>query len=365
MASSTPSETTGKEEAGNQNYLKRHYFEAIFKEGWSFSGFERDKVWLNDCNGKFFDVSGLSGADSPTDGRGAAFADFDNDGDNDVFVHTIQGQRHLLFRNDAGSRGRFLRVELEGSRSNRGGVGAVVTVTVAGRKLARLRSAGSGFLSSHDPRLLFGLGRSESAERVEIDWPSGEKQVFEKVASNTGIRVKEGESRYETVRPKRFRFADPGPEPSEGPLLAEGDVFPDFSLATPAGERRSISQIRGDGKPALVNLWATWCVPCQHEMPILQTLAQKYASCLPVVGISLDVEDVAKVGPFLAEKGITYPVLLAEKDTPTKVFPEDKVSLPASFLVDGRGRVKSVYLGGSDATLRRLERDIAGICGVK
>ena len=105
MASSAPDERTGAETVGSQAYFKRHYFEKIFAEGWSFSGFERNKVFLNRQDGTFLDISGVSGADSPTDGRGTVFGDFDNDGDTDVFVHTTQKSRHLLFRNDRGSSG--------------------------------------------------------------------------------------------------------------------------------------------------------------------------------------------------------------------------------------------------------------------
>ena len=183
MASSAPSAATGKEEAGNQGYFKRHYFEKIFKEGWSFSGFERDKVFLNKRDGSFLDVSGVSGADSPTDARGVAFADYDNDGDMDIFVHTIQGTRHLLFRNDVGTKGNFVRVELEGTKSNRDAYGAKLTVNFRRgnevfQRVFERRSARS-YASACDPRVRVGLGREPvQLEKVEIRWPSGTRQVL-------------------------------------------------------------------------------------------------------------------------------------------------------------------------------------------
>ena len=89
MASSAPDERTGEEQAGSTAYFKRHYLDALLEKGWSFSGFERDKLFLNRGDGSYLDLSGVSGADSVTDGRGVAFGDFDNDGWEDLF--TVNG----------------------------------------------------------------------------------------------------------------------------------------------------------------------------------------------------------------------------------------------------------------------------------
>ena len=102
------------EQAGNQQYQTNH-MNAIFRQGFSFSGFERDLVALNLGGKKFLNVSGVSGADSVTDGRGAVFADFDNDGDMDIFLTTLQRQAHLLFRNNVGQDNNFIRIELQGT----------------------------------------------------------------------------------------------------------------------------------------------------------------------------------------------------------------------------------------------------------
>ena len=101
----------------------------IFKKGFSFSGYERDALFMNMGGKKFMDVSGISGIDSITDGRAAVFADFDNDGDEDVFLTTIQGPGHLLFRNNVGQDNHWLRVILEGGKeTGRDAYGSVVRV---------------------------------------------------------------------------------------------------------------------------------------------------------------------------------------------------------------------------------------------
>ena len=352
-----------KKSAPSQVYFKRHYFEKIFAKGWSFSGFERDKVFLNNGEGRFVDVSGISGADSPTDGRGVAFGDYDNDGDVDVFLHTIQKSRHLLFRNDVGNRRNWVRVELEGTRSNRDGIGAIVTLSQGDKRLARVAAAGTGYLSSHDHRLLFGLDRAERAERIEVAWPSGERQVIENVPAGTSVRIREGEPGYETVAYRRVAFADPPPAVDEDvPLVAAGDTFPELALTGLDGRPVELESFRSNGEPVLVNFWATWCTSCRHEMPVLERLAQDYRSCVKVVGVSLDLDENAQVERFLKDKKITYPVVLTDEESPLKVFREDKVLLPASFLVDKTGKVEHVFVGGSEETLDELEGRLRESC---
>ena len=90
------------EEAGNAEYADIH-MAAIFKEGMSFSGYERDYLGMSDRGERLIDISGVSGLDSIGDGRGAAFADFDNDGDTDIVLVSLQRDGHELFRNNVGS----------------------------------------------------------------------------------------------------------------------------------------------------------------------------------------------------------------------------------------------------------------------
>ena len=139
----------------------------MFDEGFSFSGYERNPLYLNRGDGRFLDVSGVSGIDSIADGRAGVFADFDNDGDLDVFVSTIQGPAHLLYRNNVGQDARVVRVALEGAPGTaRDAFGAVVRIRTRDGILTRIKSGGSGFISQHDPRLLFGLGKDQSVDAM-------------------------------------------------------------------------------------------------------------------------------------------------------------------------------------------------------
>ena len=153
---------------------------------------QEDQVFENLGGGRFRDVSTSLGPwfREARMGRGAAFADYDNDGDPDVVINVLGGPAVLL-RNDGGNRNHSLSLRLVGRTSNRDGIGARVRVTAGGRtQMAEKRSAG-GYLSQSDPRLLFGLGGRAAAERVEVDWPSGRKQVLVNVPAGKTIVVEE------------------------------------------------------------------------------------------------------------------------------------------------------------------------------
>ena len=124
--------------------------------------------------------------------RGAAFGDYDNDGDIDVFV-TALDDVPLLLRNDSRGTGHWLQVRLEGTKSNRDGVGARVTITVGGQRQVRERTGGGSYLSASDPRLHFGLGSATKVDVLEVRWPSGQTDVLRNVAADQVIAVKEGQ----------------------------------------------------------------------------------------------------------------------------------------------------------------------------
>jgi hypothetical protein len=109
--------------------------------------------------------------------RGAAYADYDHDGDLDVLVSTNHGPAYL-FRNDGGNSHNWISVRLAGSRSNRSGLGAVVRIeSPSGKQWQTVRS-GSSYCSQSDLALTFGLQRDSSVNAIEVLWPSGARQRF-------------------------------------------------------------------------------------------------------------------------------------------------------------------------------------------
>jgi enediyne biosynthesis protein E4 len=102
-----------------------------------------------------------------------AFGDFDNDGDIDVLIMNVNEPPSLL-RNDAPPGNHWIKVRLEGTKSNRSAIGARVLVRYGGKVQVQEFMSQSSFLSSNDPRLHFGLGVASTAD-IEVHWPSGLK----------------------------------------------------------------------------------------------------------------------------------------------------------------------------------------------
>ena len=150
-------------------------------------------LFRNTGTGRFQQTTDKVGADfsRPSGGRGAAFADFDNDGDLDVAVTNIDGLPELL-RNDGGNRKHFLSLRLVGTRSNRDGVGARVQIKTGTTVQMREVRSGGSFMSHNDLRLHFGLGKALAAD-VAIRWPSGQTEELENLKANHFYTVRESE----------------------------------------------------------------------------------------------------------------------------------------------------------------------------
>ena len=170
----------------------------IATNGYNGAGWIDDRTYLWQNNGGVFtDVSDSAGITDTGQGRGLAHLDYDDDGDLDVVI-VNNGAAPILYRNDGGNANDYLRLELEGTFSNRDAIGAFITITLdLGMPSERMVwdiDGGSSFLSQNERTAHFGLGASaEAVDLVTIEWPSGVVQHLHDVASNQELLVLEAD----------------------------------------------------------------------------------------------------------------------------------------------------------------------------
>ena len=167
-----------------QDNIQQIYHHETYRQG--------TNVYAN-RHGVYYNASQLCGADvqRPIVGRGLAIGDYDNDGRVDALVVDSEGSP-LLLHNELTPVGHWLELTLVGTKSNRDGLGALVTVTAGGRAQTRLCQTDGSYLSASSKRVHVGLGASTSAETVSVLWPSGRTDVYRNVAVDRPVTLREG-----------------------------------------------------------------------------------------------------------------------------------------------------------------------------
>lgn len=146
-------------------------------KGKSQSGYEQNKIWLNQGDGSFEDVSDEVCPYATYDSRAVAMADLFNDGKLDVIVAN-QNNVPLVYKNELDNGNHWIEIELQGTVSNRDAIGAEVVVEWNGKKQIQTVTGGMGFASQNQHRLHFGIGKTNGIDRVTIKWPSGKETVI-------------------------------------------------------------------------------------------------------------------------------------------------------------------------------------------
>ena len=161
---------------------------------------QRNLVYRN-LNGKHFeDVTDLAGEGlrQARSSRGAAFGDFDDDGDVDILVMNM-GAPVTLLRNGLDGRSNWIRFTLQGTESNLAAIGAQVSVEASAMRQTRAVVSQSSYVSHSDLRAHFGLGEAEGADRVRVRWPTGEEEEFPAMAGNRDWLLVEGTGEASTL----------------------------------------------------------------------------------------------------------------------------------------------------------------------
>lgn len=170
-----------------------HLFPQLSKANLGVNYAQPNQLFENLGDGTFDEVTQISGSGLQIEkvSRGAAFGDYDSDGDVDIFVFNLNDVPTLL-RNDGGNRKNWLLVRLVGTQSNRDGIGARARLRYGDQTQVKEVDSGSSYLSQNDLRLHFGLGDATAVDELQITWPSGLVQTIRDLPTNKVLVVREG-----------------------------------------------------------------------------------------------------------------------------------------------------------------------------
>ena len=343
-----------------------------FDDGVSQSGLERNNLFLDLPGRGFTDVSGLSGLDSPADGRAFAWIDFDRDGWRDVVTVNANEPFLTLHRNEIAEafpevgRNGFVAIRLEGGnregrprrdRSPRSGQGARVFVDVGDATLVREHRAGEGLAAQNTSTLLIGIGATAETGPVRVRWPSGQEQQVASARPGEELHFREpsdAEPAGSVVR-RAYRGA------ARTSSSVASRAGPDETASLPVPSLPDAPQLR------LFTSVATWCQACVEEMPELRWLRERFPEeALGVYGVAVDENDTpGGLAAWSERYRAPYPIL-ARTDAPDLADALTarirstllRNAIPASVVTDARGRILSTQWGlPTVSDLRALQRE--------
>ncbi len=333
------------------------------QSGASFSGHERNHVFLNQRGEDYVEVSGISGLDHPGDSRAFAVLDYDRDGWQDMAVVNANAPLFQLFRNQIGERddpGGMVAVRFEGGNrfaaptsrwSARDAYGARAVLEVQGRELLREYRAGEGLGAQNSATLHVGIGNADEVTRLEVRWPSGHRSDTTAVAAGTLVTAYEDPSASPTGAPF---VLTPYLAGGHHPTVASAEAAQGSIRAAQGSIRAAQDVLPGErARLILYTTVATWCAPCVDELPSLNLLRDTFsAEELEIYGVPYDPEETSDVFGAWAERYEPPYRILSE----LTVEQRDAVihgaldalrveGLPAAVVTDAEGEVLLVRWG--------------------
>jgi thiol-disulfide isomerase/thioredoxin len=365
----------------SQNQINRFIeaskkFHSLILSGRSFSGHERNCVYLNTGNARqfgFANVSAITGFDFVDDGRGMATVDWDFDGDLDLWISNRTGPRLRFLRNDIQTANHFLAMKLTGNgvTCNRDAIGARLELTVNGVTLLRTLKAGEGYLSQSTKWIHFGLGQAETVDTLVVRWPDGSKQTLAGLEVDQFYQLAQGQSKAVRWLPQdRHLGFQPtlvkARKSSEKArlILATRTPLPRLSYIDMEGKSHDMRELLSEG-PLLLNLWASWCMPCQTELSDLNK-AGVHLLALSVDGLDdqsptthNDARQFLKSHSYTFAAGFVNPQLMQMLQLYCRALYDDHrpFPVPISFLIDTQGQVTAIYKGA--VNIKQINQDIA------
>ena len=361
-----------------------------------FSGSERNRLFLSSHGEDFLDLSGISGVDSPADGRVSVWLDMDRDGRQDLAVVNSNRPLLQLYRNETGDalpssksatdlaatqlkhEGNFIALrfvggnnlsEASGEFSNRDGFGARVFLQAGEYQITREHLCGQGFSGQNSSTMLIGLGAESTIDKLSVTWPSGSQQNFTDLQSGKLIILFERSAditvtNYERV-PVPARSTD---NQSGGDQNTPLPTLSPTHLAA-AAEASATSNPPENANLIVLTTMASWCTSCAKHQPLVRKMSSDFeAAGVAFIGVAGDPEDpAAEMQGFVERLGIDYPVITAPDATVRASLDSILNSgdgadiLPSTIVLDSRGRILATHSGIPTAS--ELRRHLSGIKG--
>ncbi len=329
----------------------------------TWSGYERNVLYLNNGDGTFSDASGAAGLDFPEDSRTFALADFDGDGRVEMVLKSRSSPQLRYLKNAIPGLAPSISIRLIGKKSNRDAIGAQVTIETEAGRQTRFVQAGSGFLAQHSKELFFGLGEARGNIRATIRWPSGLVQRVADLPANHRVWIEEGSA---SMRKEAFasrstvgeqksitssQVYEPAPAPVETWLLVP--------VAAPDFQENGTSEAPGiliglRGKTVLLYFGSSEMPDWEKQLEELrgaQSMGGEAGS--RVVAVNVEGEATGTRRHAARSTGGVVPVISGSPDLVGvynllygRLFDRHRnMGLPTTFLLDASGDIVKIYQG--------------------
>jgi tetratricopeptide (TPR) repeat protein/peroxiredoxin len=344
----------------------------LIRSGDSWSGYERNVLYLNNHDGTFFDVSGAVGLDFLDDARSFVLADLDHDGRLEVVLKNRNAPQLRILHGVGKDLGNSIAFRLRGIKSNRDAIGAAVTVEAGTLRQTKYLQAGSGFLAQHTKELFFGLGNTHEEVRAVIRWPSALIQTLEHIPINRRLEVEEGSGDFQAhpfaTSPASWMRRGHSVAPEVLPSSIETWLIqpfqaPDFSLPDLVGAQHDLKSLRGNS--VFLTFWTTAAPASVDQLRLLAQHHRATSDGIRVLAINVDDPSTAdEVKAFAVKENLTLTNLLATAEIAgvyniiyRYLFDRRRdIPIPTSFLIDASGMIVKIYQGPVE--LKQVQEDV-------
>lgn len=332
--------------------------------GLSWSGRERNRMFLSLESGRFVDVSYATGLDFVQDARSVASVDWDGDGRVDLVLKNRNAPRIRLLRNQATTENaNWLQVNLRGNdQINRDAIGSTVTLHAGNQMFQQVLLAGDGFLCQSSKTMFFGLGENTVIDKLSVRWPNGRVENFldegETLEGNQRLRLEPLQAIEILAAPAPVALQAGKNEASNWGDVDRLPLLTKISLAElplPAFDNpnRKVKDLAG--KPVLVNFWSTTCAACLEEFGDFhenqRKLSKQGLQIVPMVTDGMDRHERARA--ILKGVGLAQNAGWADQrvETSLRILTEEvlyravDMPLPVSLLIDSRGQLVQIHIG--------------------